>query len=165
MNCWVNSASAIAGSSRFLLSVADPDDGDALLGKPLNAYCAVHASPGMSPVIGYGAIASLIAEDRELGFQGIDEVVLYRGAGRLSRIERARMSIAPARHLLHQCVVPLVEGRELAAPTARFRVLGVSLAIFGKNSPEPVELAMLAEQMRAAQERRRQIPDSHGIPF
>ena len=82
--------------------------------------------------------------------QGIDVVVLHRGSGRLSLIERAGMLVSPARHFLHQRLVPLVEGRQLAAPTARFRVLSVSLAIFDKNAPEPVEFAMFPEQVLAA---------------
>lgn len=104
-------------------------------------------------------------ENRELRVQGIDEAVLNGGAGRVSLIERAGVPVAPVCHLLHQCLVPLVEGRQLAAPAARFRVMGVSLAIFDKNAPEPVELAMLSEQVLPAEERRRYVPDPHNEPF
>jgi hypothetical protein len=62
------------------------------------------------------------------------------------------MLVAPARHLHHQCLVPLVKGRELAAPTTRFRVVGVSLAIFPENVPESVEFAMFPKQVLPAQE-------------
>ena len=117
------------------------------MGKPSNACFAVQASPKMSLVVGYGAIAPLIAEDRELGFQGIDEVVLHCGSSRLSLIERTGMSIASVRHLLHQSLVPLVKRCLLAAPTTRFRVLGVSLAILRENAPEPMEFAMFAKQV------------------
>jgi hypothetical protein len=102
------------------------------------------------PVVGYGAPTALAAQNRELRFQRIDEVVLGPGAGRLSLIERAGMPISPARHLLRQCLVPLVEGRELAPPTTRFRVLGVSPAILRENAPEPMELAMFPKQVLPA---------------
>ena len=100
--------------------------------------------------MGYGAPTALVAEDRELRFEGIDEVILNRGASCVSLIERAGVPVAPACHLLRQCFVPRVEGRELAAPTARFRVLSVSLAIFAENAPESMELAMFPEQVLPA---------------
>ena len=102
------------------------------------------------PVVGYGAPTALVAQNRELRFQGIDEVVLHCGAGRLSLIEWAGVPVAPARHLLHQCLVPLVEGRELAPPTTRFRVMSVPLAILCENAPEPMKLAMFPEQVLPA---------------
>ena len=83
----------------------------------------------------------------------------------MSLIERAGVPVAPARHLLSQRLVSLVEGCEFALPTACFRVLAVSPAIFGKNAPEPMELAMLTEQVLPAQKRRRQVPDPHHKPF
>src|SRR5829696_3919966 len=116
-------------------------------------------------VVGYGAITALAAEDHELRGQGIDVLVLHRGAGRLSLIERAAVPVAPARYLLHQCLVPLVEGRELASPAACFRVMAVAPAVLRENAPEPVELAMFPEQVLPAQERWRQVPDPHNQPF
>jgi hypothetical protein len=83
----------------------------------------------------------------------------------LSPMERAGVLVPPTCHLLHQRLVPLVEGRQLAAPAARFGVPGVSFAIFDKNAPEPVEFAMLPEQVLAAQQRRRHVPDPHYEPF
>jgi hypothetical protein len=38
-----------------------------------------------------------------------------------------------------------IEGRELASPAARFRVLGVPSAILGEDVPEPVEFAVFPE--------------------
>jgi hypothetical protein len=91
--------------------------------------------------------------------------VLYCRAGRVLLIKRTGVPVAPALHLLHPRLVPLVESRQLAAPAARFRVPGVSLAILCKNAPEPVELTMFPQQMLAAEERRRQVPDPHEKPF
>jgi hypothetical protein len=58
--------------------------------------------------------------------------------------------VPPADHLLHECLVPLIEGSQLASPAACFRVLCVPLTVFGQNAPEPVELTMFAEQMLPA---------------
>ena len=101
-------------------------------------------------VVAYGALTALVAQNCELRVQGIDEVVLNRKAGRVSLIQRAGMPVAPARHLLHQRLVSLVEGRQLSAPAERFWVMGVSLAIFAKNAPESVEFAMFPEQVLPA---------------
>ena len=83
----------------------------------------------------------------------------------MSLIERAGVPVAPARHLLHQRLVPIVEGRQLAAPAARFRVMSVALAVFDKNAPESMEFAVFPEQVLATEERRRQVPDPHNEPF
>jgi hypothetical protein len=73
--------------------------------------------------------------------------------------------VASVRHLLGQRLVPLIERGELASPAARFRVMAVSLSVLGEDAPEPVELAMLPEQMLPAQQRRRHVPDPHGTSF
>ena len=102
------------------------------------------------PVVGYGAPTALAAQNRELRFQGIDEVVLGPGAGRVSLIKRTGVPVTPACHVLHQGLVPLVEGSELAPPTTRFRVLSVSLAILRENAPEPMKFAMFPKQVLPA---------------
>ena len=104
------------------------------------------------PVVGYGAPTALAAQNRDLHFRGIDEVVLDPRAGRLSMSERTDMPVASARHFLRQRLVPLIERGEFAAPTACFRVTAITLAVLSKNAPEPVELAMLTEQMLPAQQ-------------
>jgi hypothetical protein len=110
----------------------------------------VASRAGVVLVVGYGALTALVAQNCELRVQGIDEVDLNRRAGRVSLIQRAGMPVAPARHLLHQRLVPLVEGRELAPPTTRFRVMSVSVAILRENAPEPMKLAMFPEQVLPA---------------
>ena len=66
----------------------------------VNVPFVVLASSEAVPVVGYGAPTALVAENRELSFQEIDVVVLNRGAGRLSPIERAGVPVAPTSHLL-----------------------------------------------------------------
>ena len=83
---------------------------------------------------------------------GIDEVVLDPRAGRLWLIERIDMPVASARQFLRQRLVPLIERGEFAALTACFRVTAIALAVLSKNAPEPMELAMLTEQMLPAQQ-------------
>ena len=110
----------------------------------------VASRAGVVLFVGYGALTALVAQNRELRVQGIDEFVLNPRAGRVSLIKRTGVPVTPACHVLHQGLVPLVEGRELAPPTTCFRVMSISPAILRENAPEPMKLAVFPEQVLPA---------------
>jgi hypothetical protein len=69
--------------------------------------------------------------------------------------------VASALHLLDQRLVTSIEGSQLPSPAQRFRVVGIAGLALGEDGPDRVELAVLPEQVVAAQHVRRQIPDPH----
>lgn len=71
------------------------------------------------------------------------------------------MLVAASQHFRDQCGVPLVERGQLAFPAARFRMHAIALQILREDVPETVQLAVFAQQMTAAEQLRRDIPDAH----
>lgn len=66
-------------------------------------------------------------------------------------------------HLGHQCLVAVVECRELADPSGRFRMVAISALPERQNVPQAVELAMLREEVITAETSRIDVPDSHDV--
>ena len=107
------------------------------------------------------AIAILGAQQRALLCRGIDEGILNPGTLGQSRIERRMMDVAAACHFLDQCVVTCVQCGQFTLPPSGFWVSAVPAFPECENIPEPVQLAMLSEQVLPAENTRLQIPDSH----
>jgi len=96
-----------------------------------------------------------------LAFRRLEKFVLPGQAARPPLIERGLVAISAARHFRHELLVPPVEGRQFPPPAQRFRMAGIAFLPVHQNAPQGVKLAMLAEEVLAAEARRRKIPDSH----
>jgi hypothetical protein len=71
------------------------------------------------------------------------------------------VEVAAARHLPDQPLVAREQRGELPLPAARFGMPPVPALVEREDVPEPVQLAVLAEQVARAQQPRVQIPDPH----
>src|SRR5690606_25355718 len=110
-----------------------------------------------------GAGAGFGAEDRELFGGRVDESGLGVGTGGQGGIEGRAVPVAAPLHLGDEGLVPPVEGGETSFPAARFRMAAVAGSVEGEDVPERVQLAVLAEEVAPAEERRVHVPDPHGI--
>lgn len=75
------------------------------------------------------------------------------------------MCVSASLHFAHERFVSLIEGTRLAYPALRLGMVRVPAlaAVFGENIPQAVELAMLAEEMLAAQVLHVNIPHPHTL--
>ena len=71
------------------------------------------------------------------------------------------MLIPSPSHLANQRLVPPIEGSELPFPPQRLGMTGITLPALREDGPDGVELAMLAQQMVAAQRLRSEVPYPH----
>ena len=69
--------------------------------------------------------------------------------------------VPAASHFRDQCGVTRVQCGQFALPAPGFRVVAVPAFPECENVPEPMQLAMLTEQMLPAENTRLEIPDSH----
>lgn len=91
-------------------------------------------------------------KDGTLFTDGVDEVLLRRATLGEALIERGVVRIPSASEFGDQSFVALIERLLLPYPTERLGVASIAAppAMFGQDIPEPVELAMLGEQMHTA---------------
>ena len=68
----------------------------------------------------------------------------------------------PPVHLAHQRFVTVVKRHQTPHLPLRFKMLPVSGFPHRQDVPEPVQLAMLAEQVLTAEDFGKNVPDSHG---
>src|SRR5690606_10205075 len=94
----------------------------------------------------------------------INEDVLHVGTRGKRRIERRMVTIAAPLHFRHERLVSQIERLQPAFPPARLRMPAVAGQPSGQNIPQAMQLAMLAEQMAAAQQARIDVPDPHPCP-
>jgi hypothetical protein len=71
------------------------------------------------------------------------------------------MLVGPALQLPDKRVVAFFQRRQLPAPSLDLRVRAVPRAPAGDHGRHAVHLRVLAEEMRTAQERRIDVPDTH----
>ena len=82
-------------------------------------------------------------------------------AGGAAPIERAGVVVAPTAHLGDQGLVAGVERRQPAAPPQDLGVPGVAGPALGEDRPDRVQLAVLSQQVGAAQPSGLDVPDPH----
>ncbi len=102
-------------------------------------------------------------KDGALFAYGVDEILLSRPTLGEALIERCVMRVSSACEFDDQSFVTLIESPLLPHPAQRFRMLRIPTftLVLGENIPEPVELAMLSEQMLPTQMLWMNVPDAH----
>jgi hypothetical protein len=66
--------------------------------------------------------------------------------------------ISPAAHLADEVLVPEKESLELSFPPQSLGMMRITLFTLREDGPEGMELAMLAQEMAAAQRLRPEVP-------
>src|SRR5436190_13658942 len=107
------------------------------------------------------APAALGGEQLQLALRRVHEDVLTRGPDGERRVQRARVAIPTAGHLRDERFVSPVQGGEPAAPAHDLRMPAVAGPLERDHVPRRMQLAVLTEQVGAAEQRRIDVPDPH----
>jgi len=109
------------------------------------------------------ARAGLRREQALLLFERVDEDVLRDAAAGGGVVQRRRVPVTTPHHLAHQEFVAGLERSRLADPALRLGVPRVTprATVNYQDVPQPVELAMLPEEVLSTELSRWHFPDSH----
>ena len=103
---------------------------------------------------------TLLSKQQSLTARRVDEDSLVRRS-RPSPRKRARVPVSAPRHLRHLLIVPLIERLELSRPSQCLGMARIASLPLRQHVPDRVKFPMLAQQMLAAQDSARQVPDPH----
>ena len=111
------------------------------------------------------AAAAFAPQELSLPPRMVHEAVLTVPSRGEASEQGAVMPIAPAQHLRDLQFMPREQGLETAPPAQGLGMTGVALLALSDDGPDGMELPMLAQEMAAAEELRRDVPDSHNPTF